>query len=39
MIYAGQALGFVDRSASIADIVTQLIAEFTEARDRLRALL
>lgn len=39
MIYAGQALGFVNRSQPVSEIVETLIAEFATARDALKALL
>lgn len=39
MVYAGQALGFVSRPQTVAEIVEQLIAEFAAARARLGACL
>ncbi|WP_121062710.1 NAD(P)H-dependent flavin oxidoreductase [Chachezhania antarctica] len=39
MVYAGQALGFVQQSQPVAEIVETLIAEYTAARDHLQSIL
>lgn len=39
MVYAGQALGFIDKSEPLAAIIECLIGEFTEACDRMRGLI